>query len=240
MAADALAPWVARSSAALILTLCNVGSLVFLGSKFQQPLMLQCQGTMWNANIFFSIKNSALQGKIQVIFNNKHLVTYWHWANWTLAKGYTPLSLYPISHNTSHHKISWNLEAARDRFSDPADLKFDRCLSSSAAEALVKFQNDAIIVKPILWLRDFTRFSSKTSYRLVNRGPDFHCLIKPSLTFTLWESILRLFNWGRTTMTTRCAPAFSQALPVKPQGVWATGIEAWARGRDRWNLEFRR
>ena len=27
-------------------------------------------------------------------------------------------------------------------------------------------------------------------------------------------------------MTTRCAPACSQVLPVKPQGVWARGIEA--------------
>ena len=41
-------------------------------------------------------------------------------------------------------------------------------------------------------------------------------------------------------MTTRCAPACSQALPVKPQGVWARGIEAWAWSRDRRNLEFLR
>ena len=41
-------------------------------------------------------------------------------------------------------------------------------------------------------------------------------------------------------MTTRCAPACSQALPVKPQGVWARGIEAWAWSHDRRNLEFRR
>ena len=34
-------------------------------------------------------------------------------------------------------------------------------------------------------------------------------------------------------MTTRCAPACSQVLPVKPQGVWARGIEPWARSRDR-------
>ena len=52
--------------------------------------------------------------------------------------------------------------------------------------------------------------------------------INPYLFFTLWESIPRLFNEGRTTMTTRCASACSQALPVKPQGVWARGIEAWA------------
>ena len=41
-------------------------------------------------------------------------------------------------------------------------------------------------------------------------------------------------------MTTRCAPACSQALPVKPQGVWVRGIEAGAWSRDRRNLEFRK
>ena len=54
----------------------------------------------------------------------------------------------------------------------------------------------------------------------------------------LRESIPRLFNEGTTTMTTRCAPACSHALPVKPQGVWARGSEAWARSRDLriWSL----
>ena len=51
----------------------------------------------------------------------------------------------------------------------------------------------------------------------------------------LRESIPRLLNEGSTAMTACCAPACSQALPVKPQGVWASGIEAWARSRDRRN-----
>ena len=58
--------------------------------------------------------------------------------------------------------------------------------------------------------------------------------------WALRESIPRLFDVGWSTMTTRCAPTCSQALPVKPQGVWARGIEAWAGSRDLWNLEFRR
>ena len=53
--------------------------------------------------------------------------------------------------------------------------------------------------------------------------------------FALRESIPRLLNEGSTAMTACCAPACSQALPVKPQGVWARGIEAWARSRDRRN-----
>ena len=51
----------------------------------------------------------------------------------------------------------------------------------------------------------------------------------------LRESIPRLLNEGSTAMTACCAPACSQALPVKPQGVWARGIEAWARSHDRRN-----
>ena len=39
-------------------------------------------------------------------------------------------------------------------------------------------------------------------------------------------------QWGMPIMTTRCAPACSQALPVKPQGVWAIGNEAWVRSHD--------
>ena len=46
MAADALAPCVARSSAAMILTVCNVDILVFLGGEFQQPAIFHslCEG----------------------------------------------------------------------------------------------------------------------------------------------------------------------------------------------------
>ena len=60
------------------------------------------------------------------------------------------------------------------------------------------------------------------------------------LGYSLRESIPRLCDGGKTTMTTRCAPACSQALPVKPQGVWARGIEAWVGSRDLRNQGFRR
>ena len=39
-------------------------------------------------------------------------------------------------------------------------------------------------------------------------------------------------------MATCCAPACSQALPVKPEVIWARGSEAWAGSRDLRNLEF--
>ena len=59
------------------------------------------------------------------------------------------------------------------------------------------------------------------------------CLVVVAVVGSLRESIPRLLNEGSTAMTACCAPACSQALPVKPQGVWARGIDAWARSRDR-------
>ena len=58
---------------------------------------------------------------------------------------------------------------------------------------------------------------------------------KSMVRHTLRESVPRLLNEGSTAMTACCAPACSQALPVEPQGVWARGIEAWAKSRDRRN-----
>ena len=62
----------------------------------------------------------------------------------------------------------------------------------------------------------------------------FHKYVVKYIFSALRESIPMLFNGGggRTTMTTRCGPACSQVLPVKPQGIWAIGVEAWAGSRD--------
>ena len=56
------------------------------------------------------------------------------------------------------------------------------------------------------------------------------------LALALGESIPRLLNEGTTAMTACCAPACSQALPVKPQGVWARGIEAYNKNPCAWLL----
>ena len=42
MAADGLGPCLARTSAAMILTVWNVDILVLLGSQFQQPETFHC------------------------------------------------------------------------------------------------------------------------------------------------------------------------------------------------------
>ena len=56
-------------------------------------------------------------------------------------------------------------------YNDRVALKFDRHLGSSTADMRVKFQSDWKRLTQISRLRDFMRFSDKTSVRLVNRGP---------------------------------------------------------------------
>ena len=70
---------------------------------------------------------------------------------------------------------------------------------------------------------------------LLTLRPEQGCLIISEVS--LRESIPRLFNWGRTTMTTHCAPACSQVLPVKPQGF--LGQRCWSVSGVTWppNLE---
>ena len=83
------------------------------------------------------------------------------------------LGLYSLSGKTSYRKISWSLEAAGFGFklfkslwnlAGTSAALLPRCLSN--CRAIRPLQH------PISRLRDFTRFGGKTSYRLVNRGPD--------------------------------------------------------------------
>ena len=81
------------------------------------------------------------------------------------------MGLYSLSGKTSYRKISWSLEAARFGFqlfqslwnlAGTSAALLSRCLSN--------FRAIRPLQHPISWLRDFTRFGGKTSYRLVNRG----------------------------------------------------------------------
>ena len=83
------------------------------------------------------------------------------------------LGLYSLSGKTSYRKISWSLEAARFGFklfqslwnlAGTSAALLPRCLSN--------FRAIRPLQHPISWLRYFTRFGGKTSYRLVNRGPE--------------------------------------------------------------------
>ena len=94
--------------------------------------------------------------------------------NWhILMDTHIHLGLYSLSGKTSYHKISWSLEAARFGFelfqslwnlAGTSAALLPRCLSNFRAIRLLQH--------PISRLRDFTRFGGKTSYRLVNRGPE--------------------------------------------------------------------
>ena len=81
--------------------------------------------------------------------------------------------LYSLSGKTSYRKISWSLEAARFGFklfqspwnwAGTSAALLPRCMSN--------FRAIRPLQHPISRLRDFTRFGGKTSYRLMNRGPD--------------------------------------------------------------------
>ena len=96
-------------------------------------------------------------------------VTSYH----VIACQHAYLGLYSLSCKTSYRKISWSLEAARFRFklfqslwnlAGTSATALPRCLSNF--RAILPLQH------PISRLRDFTRFGGKTSYRLVNRGPE--------------------------------------------------------------------
>ena len=81
-------------------------------------------------------------------------------------------SLYSLSGKTSYRKISWSLEAARFGFKLFQSL-WNLTGTSAALQprCLSNFRAIRPLQHPISWLRDFTRFGGKTSYRLVNRGP---------------------------------------------------------------------
>ena len=89
-----------------------------------------------------------------------------------VASAAKPLGLYSLSGKTSYRKISWSLEAARFGFklfqslwhlAGTSAALLPRCLSN--------FRAIRPLQHPISWLRDFTRFCGKTSYRLANRAP---------------------------------------------------------------------
>ena len=86
---------------------------------------------------------------------------------------HTILGLYSLSGKTSYRKISWSLEAARFGFELFQSL--GNLAGTSAAllpRCLSNFRAIRPLQHPISRLRDFTRFGGKTSYCLVNRGPE--------------------------------------------------------------------
>ena len=86
------------------------------------------------------------------------------------------LGLYSLSGKTSYRQISWSLEAARLcvimivshwNLTGISAALLPSCLSN--CRAIEK------VYSRISRLRDFTRSCGKTSYGLVNRGPEYKC-----------------------------------------------------------------
>ena len=138
-----------------------------------------------------------------VSLQHRHFPTNNHNRQWRsircLLEVHT-LGLYSLSGKTSYCKISWSLEAARFGFklfqslwnlAGTSAALLPRCLSN--------FRAIRPLQHPISRLRDFTRFGGKTSYRLVNRGPDIYvcfwhcsaasisCYTKPR--YTTWQHL---------------------------------------------------
>ena len=81
--------------------------------------------------------------------------------------------LYSLSGKTSYRKISWSLEAARFGFKLFQSLwNLARTSAALLPRCLSNFRAIRPLQHTISRLWDFTRFGGKTSYRLVNRGPE--------------------------------------------------------------------
>ena len=110
------------------------------------------------------------------------MVPYWWLTHFTCTGAITcegDQGLYSLNGKTSYRKISWSLEAVRFRFKLLQSLW--NLAGTSAAllpRCLSNFRAIRPLQHPISRLRDFTRFSGKTSYRLVNRGPEWYGYIR--------------------------------------------------------------
>ena len=114
------------------------------------------------------LKSIVSKGHRDLIF-----LKSWEWLpGWELST-YQGQGLYSLSRKTSYRKISWRLEVARFGFrlfqllwdlTGTSAATLPRCLSNFSAKRSLQHS--------ISRLRDFTRFGGKTSYRLVNRGPE--------------------------------------------------------------------
>ena len=87
--------------------------------------------------------------------------------------------LYSQSGKTSYRKISWSLDAERFGFYLSSRSEIDSHIDSHiVAEMSVKFQSNTTIITSNLAALRLQRFGGKTSYRLVNRGPELIYVFK--------------------------------------------------------------
>ena len=135
------------------------------------------------------------------------------------------LGLYSLSGKTSYRQISWSLEATRLNVIIVVSL-WNLTGTSAAAlpMCLLNFRAIGKVQTRISRLWDFTRSCSKTSYRLVNRGPGLVLDVCVSSWTVLYEGILTkhilwfhdrlilITHWGRDNMAANFLTTFSNAF----------------------------
>ena len=146
------------------------------------------------------------------------------------------LGLYSLSGKTSYRKISWSLEAARFGFKLFQSLW--NLAGTSAAllpRCLPNFRAIRLLQHSISRLRDFTRFGGKTSYRLMNRGPESIfvgekgpwgqiistiALCKQTIAFTWFvlRNLLQILHW------TCCHGSSLYNMCIHDCDVWCRGL----------------
>ena len=131
--------------------------------------------------------------------------------------------LYSLSGKTSYRKISWSVEAAI--FGFKLFQSFWNLAGTSAAllpRCLSNFRAIRPLQHPISRLRDFTRFGGKTSYRLVNRGPELQLINRPDLEGEIGANTLAYVNKISYIFLIRWQPVFvviqlffdTQTMPI--------------------------
>ena len=127
--------------------------------------------------------------------------------------------LYSLSGKTSYRKISWSLEAAR--FGLKLFQSLCNLAGTSAAllpRCLSNFRAIRPLQHPISRLRDFTGFGGKTSYRLVNRGPEKvtmvmrACIMVVPVMNSIFYAIINYYVYPDTW----CAWNFDQLKGIIP------------------------
>ena len=117
-----------------------------------------------------------------------------HWLFLCLLRhrGRATQGLYSLSGKTSYREISWSLEATRLDVIMVVSLWHLTGTSAAALPmCLLNFRAIGKVQTRISWLRGFTRSYSKTSYRLVNRGPGTR--VSP------YKSVTISYPWHITT-----------------------------------------
>ena len=107
------------------------------------------------------------------------------------------LGLYSLSGKTSYRQISWSLEAAILGVIKIVSLWNLTGISAALLpRCLLNFRAIGKVQTRISWLRDFTRSCGKTSYRLVNRGPESIIAVHsaPKLTWNYFLLIILHYN----------------------------------------------